>query len=391
MPAGVSSTGLQIKTFEELFSEMEAELLSNVDPEIDTSEDAAIGQILRNAAKKLAEVWELLDTAYGAFDESNAQGSLLEAVAGLTGTYREAATKGRVTINCVLAAGTSLTPLHAVRHVTDETSVWHPVAGITAAITGTVPVLFECERTGVVEAAAGTLAVIVTPVAGWSSATNPLDAEPGRAQETIEELRIRRREELRAQGGCTLAATHADVLLVEGVRSVAVFENDTSVTVGTLPPHSFEVVIWDGVTLDADDADIFAAVRASKPSGIQAVGSITTTLTDEVTGQPINLAFSRVTQVPITVDLTLAIDAATFPLDGVAQVKAAVAKYGDALKAGNDVFRLGVMAKALTIPGVKDVNACTLNGGTSNIAIGQRQIATFDTSAVFVSTVAAAV
>lgn len=391
MTTGISAAGFQAKTLQEIFDEMESEILTNYDAELDTSEDAAIGQVLRIFSKKLAEGWELLDTAYSAFDESKAEGSLLEEVSALTGTYREPASKGLVTINCTLVVGTALTTAATVGHVTEDSNRWSLKTAFTAPTTGVHALTFECTREGSFDAVAGTLTVIKTPVAGWSSASNPSDAEPGAEIELIEDLRIRRREELRAQGGCTVPAQYADILTVDGVISARVFENDGyRWNDDGLPPKSFEVVIWDGVTPAASNADIWQCIYDNKPAGIESVGSVATTIAD-ASGNEIDVAFSRTTQVPITVAITVARDVDLYPIDGDYQVKAAIVAYGDALRSGNDAIRKRVESAAMQIDGVVDISACTLNGVAANIAIDKRQIAVFDTSTITVTQVAAPV
>lgn len=386
MTTGVSDAGFQGKTLTEIFAEMETEILGDLDAELDTSEDAAIGQILRIASKKLAEGWELLDTAYSAFDESNAQGSLMEALAAFSGTYREAETYGLASIECTLAAGATITTAHRVGHATDETSVWQykgPLS-FSAAMSGVYPLTFECTRAGTVEAVAGTLTQILTPLAGWSSATNPADADPGAPTETIEDLRIRRREELRAQGGCTVPAQYADIIQIDGVISARVFENDSYKWVDGMPPKSVEVVIWDGVTPAADDAEIWECIYLNKPAGIETIGTYAISIED-ASGNNVDLAFSRTAQIPITVAITVAIDASIFPGDGEDQIKAAIVAYGDALRSGNNAVLKKVEGAALSITGAEDIDACTLNGIIDNVSIGPREIAVFDTSAITVT------
>lgn len=393
---GLTTTGFQIKTLTEILADIEAKELADIDAELDISADSAVGQINGSVASKLAEIWELLDSAYGAFDEGNAEDTLLDGISALTGTYREPATKGTVNLDCALTIGTVLSTASVVGKLGDDTNLWQLKEAFTAPSTGTHSLLFESTRTGPIEALAGTLTVIKTPVAGWASATNPLAADVGRTVEEDPDLRLRRRDELRAQGSATVPGLGAKLLLVDGVISAKVFENVGMTTnVDGLPAKSFEAVVWDGISSAALDLDLWTCVYSNKPAGMQAYGDTATTFTDAY-GNSVSIAFSRSEQVEITIVIQAAIRGSEFPVDGVAQIKAAIVAAGAAYGTGVDVYRLQVMAKAQTIAGVKDIPVCTLAtpaipAAPANVAISKRQIATFDAIRITVTTVEASV
>ena len=82
-----------------------------------------------------------------------------------------------------------------------------------------------CTINGPIPAPAGTLTVIDTPVAGWSSVTNPLDAIPGRNLETDTEAMTRRELLLSSQGNGPLQSIVQKVLLLPNVEQAIGFEN----------------------------------------------------------------------------------------------------------------------------------------------------------------------
>ncbi len=214
---------------------------------------------------------------------------------------------------------------------------------------------------------------------------NSLDAVLGRDVESNADFRVRREELLRITGSATLEAIRARVREVEDVLQAFVFENVTNVTdINGLPPKSFEVVVSGG-----DDDDIAETIFLAKPVGIETYGSVTRPVLDSM-GFSHDINFSRPTEVPIYIDLTVSVNSALFPLDGTDQIKAALVAFGDALQIGDDVFALQFKCVPLSVAGVEDVTIFKIDTvtppvGTGNIVIGFRDLATFDTSRITVA------
>jgi hypothetical protein len=76
------------------------------------------------------------------------------------------------------------------------------------------------------------------------------------------------------------------------------FENDTDEEdeLG-LPPHSFEQVVYGGL-----DFDIAKAIYRRKGAGIQTYGNVTVPV-QSISGQVININFSRPSPVPVWVKI----------------------------------------------------------------------------------------
>lgn len=82
-----------------------------------------------------------------------------------------------------------------------------------------------CTQTGPIPAPANTLTVIDTPVSGWASVNNPLDAIPGTNLETDTEAMDRRKRLLESQGNGPLQSIVQKVLLLPNVEQAIGFEN----------------------------------------------------------------------------------------------------------------------------------------------------------------------
>ncbi len=222
---------------------------------------------------------------------------------------------------------------------------------------------------------------------------NQLDAiVVGQDLETDVELRLRRVEDLRAQGNATIEAIKSDVLEVVGVDEVFVFNNPSDIVdADGLPPHSFEVVVK---APSATDAQIATAIFLSGGAGIGSFGSITEIVTDSQ-GFAQTIKFSRAAEVTIFIDITVVTNTdpavgPVYPSDGDAQVAAALVAKGNTLGIGDDVILEFIKCDAFDVSGVLDIPVFEMDvtefpSATANIPIGGRSISDFDTSRIVVT------
>lgn len=442
MPWGVSSEGFNQPSLDEIKTELEDAFKAAFGESIDINPQSNFGQLIGILAEREADLWALGQAVWSAFTPDGATGVSLDELCGITGTIREPATPSTVTITATgtnatvlpvgrvvsvasigtrfvtLAEGTlaSLTawapstaytvgarrsnasrsyvctvggtsagsggPTTTASAITDGTVTWRYMGEGTAA----VDIACESEDTGPKTATSGTLTVIETPVSGWSSVINLLDATLGTNLETDAALRLRREAELRATGNASLEAIRADVLQVEDVISCTVFENPDDATDGDgLPPHSIEVLARGGT-----DAAVAAAIFGTVAAGIQTYGTTTETVTDSQ-GIDHDISFTRPSEQTVYVTINLTIDEDVYPADGDDQVKAAIVAWGDAQDTGRDVVSSVISAQAISnVPGILDSTALIkLTPGptlTTTIVITSRQLAVYDTSRISVVT-----
>lgn len=337
------------------------------------------------------ELWELAESVYAARTREGASGAALDDVNAITGSARDEASRSLVIQSLVLEAGTTVSAGSVVSLVGSPDIRFRTRLDVVAGITGTYSVQCEAEEPGPIAAPAGSLTVIETPVVGWLSTTNPADAAVGASRESDAAYRARGEAELATAGTAPLDAIRADLLEVPGVISVSVFQNVTdAIDVNGLPPHSVEAIVYDGtsdgsaVTDDAIAEALFAAVGG----GIATHGTITVNVTD-ATGEVHAVAFSRPAERLVYVSATLSVA----PVRGwastsTAAAKAAIVAFGRAgFLVGDDVVRFRLMSSLFASRGLIDVTAFTLGFapspvGTTNLGIGARELAAFDTSRV---------
>lgn len=382
------NTGLTIPQYTDEVGAMNGALQGKIRSDLDTDPDQPIGQIVGIIVAALVQVYEDVQSIIDAMDPDNAEDAALDNVCALTGTRRNLDERGTVAIDCVLAGGTIIPATARVSLDTDAANVWQVNAPFRAPSDGTYRLAFTAVNVGAILATAGHLTVIATPVAGWSSATNTLDAMPGALTETNADLRVRRVDELSAEGAANVSATSGAAEKINGVISATTLQNTTMVTdANGLPPKSYRLIIWDGVSPAAANQAIFDCVLANQPAGIEPSGAIAGTSTD-ARGDVWPVAFSRAPQTPITVAITIVKDS-TFPTAGAAALEAAIVVDGmENRKVGQiasvDRTRAVCFRRnddgTFVIPGIVSITSCTLNGATADIDPGPLGIATYDTS-----------
>lgn len=396
--AGLDSTGLTIKTTDEILDEINADMRATISPGLNLSSASVLGQINGIMASKLAELWEVARAVYSAFDPDGATGASLDRLAAITGTVRQAATKSRVTATVNLDDGFSQAAGTMVAHVDGDPArrfVNAEAAANASGITDDFAVIFEAETAGATECLAAQLTVIAEPITGWNSITNAAAATVGLETDTDSQLRVRRRDEL-AGGSHTVDAIRTDLLQDEdlGVLFVRVLENDTDTTdADGVPRKSIEAIVYGPASPTSDDDQALAeALWAAKPAGIRAYGTTSKTVTDDQ-GNEHTVSFTRPTLKNVYLEIDIVIDADEYPADGDDQVAAALVAVGDDnYQPGDDVIAERIKAAAFTVDGVLDVSALRLGFtaspvGTANLTIALREIADLDTGRVVVTSV----
>lgn len=444
MAFGLTLTGFVPKTLDDIKAELEAAFKASFGESIDLTPQSNFSQIIGVMSERYADLWAQAQGVYAALSPSDATGVSLDNVAAITGTVREPSRPSTVTI---IATGTPATVLSTgrvvsvagtgVRFVTTANgtivavSAWAsttayslgdfvrnggtqrvyvcttagtsagsggPTTTASAITDGTVVWRYVGEGTGKVEIAAEseddgpkvgnafTITTIETPVAGWSSVNNLLDATLGADTETDAALRLRRAEELRTAGRAAVEAIRSAILEVDSVTACTVFENVTDATDGDgLPPHSVEALVQGGVA-----ADIREALWTNTAAGIRTYGTTSGTHTDSQ-GIAHTVQFSRPTEVDIYVIVNVTAEQQNWPSDGAAQVKQAIVDWGDAQRTGKDVVAAAIIAQTFRVAGVLDAEALidTAPAPTlsTTLPIALRELAVYDTGRITVNVV----
>lgn len=388
MAFGITETGFVRKTQADIIAEINEEMLSRISSRLNLQAETPLGQINGIFSERLAEVWELLEEVVHSTDPDNATGFLLRQVSAITGTRPQAATKGTVTLRLTLNDG-ALVAAGSIAQVEDQpTNRWVTLADVenTSGITDDFDVEAEAETAGPFVANAGTISEIVTPASGWTAVTNPLDADPGEPADDDPGLRIRREAELAKAGSATVRAIRADVLQVEGVETVRVFNNPSDVTDGDgLPPHSVEVLVLGG-----DDQEVAEAIFATVGAGIYTHG-VDSAVVEDDEGLLHTVRYTRPTQILIYLEIDVDCDSLTIPDDVDGLIRTDVAEFGEEQQeVGDDVVIAHLHVPVFGVQSVEDVTEIRVGIApspvqTTNYVIGVREIARLDTTRIVVN------
>ncbi len=248
--------------------------------------------------------------------------------------------------------------------------------------------LMKSEDFGVEIALALTLIVIETPISGWDSCSNTLDAIVGRTAEPDVPYRQRQQNSLQISGSATVEAIKSSLIQVTGVTGATVIENDTSVIDGDgRPPHSFEAIVVGGT-----DIDVATDIFLNKAAGIEAHGNTTENVTDSQ-GIVHSISFSRATPIYMWMEITLTKSTEiAYPTDGDQQIIDEATTIGSVYEIDNDVIVQQFFSAVYSVPGVAsaviEIATSAAPAGPpgafspNNLSIASDELAEFDSTRI---------
>ena len=372
---GVTDTGFIRKRLDQLLEELDAAVKGVFGENFNVSPESPDGQINGIVSESNANLWEIAEQAYNAFNPSAASGVTLSNLVQLNGITRLPAVPSRVELTITGTAGTVI-PVDSLVSTAGTGNQFATEADVAIGPGGTVIVFANATEVGRVEALAGTVTEIDTPITGWASVTNVADATVGTLEETDVELRARRQRSVARDAQAIVDSIFAAVANVPGVTKTVVLENDTDATdANGLPPHSFQVIAEGG-----DDDAIAQVIWLKKPAGILSFGNVTVTINDSQ-GLPHDISFTRPTNVDIYVEVDL-LTGDGYPPNGDDLIKQAIVDYvegrlisGRGFTLAEDVIYTRLYTPINTAVDYHEITGLRIGTapapvGTANIAIG---------------------
>lgn len=265
--------------------------------------------------------------------------------------------------------------------------VFQTVNFTTTTNLGIVKVSTVCDvvanEVGPIEQVVNSIDTIATPILGWDSVINPLEASTGTNRETDEEYRIRFRDSKFDRATNTLEAIYSAILRTPTVEEVIIYENDTDVTdVNGVTAHSFLPIVIGGVS-----SDIANAIWNNKPIGISSEGNTTVSIVD-IQGFNHDVSFQRPTPVPVYISVSLTTDG-NYPVDGDDKVKSALVTYFGNLRVGEDIIYSRLYTPINTVHGHQIdslfIGTSPSPVGTANITIPFSSVATISDSNIVIT------
>ena len=334
--------------------------------------DSKDGQMVALVALAVHDANNTAIQVYNSFSPSSGMADALTRNVKINGIARKAATNSTVDVTLTGTAGTTITN----GSVKDANGViWNLPASVTIDVGGSVTVTATCANSGAVAAVAGSITKINTPTRGWTAVSNASAATVGSAAETDAQLRARQAQSVAIPALTPFDAVDGAIANVAGVNRHKLYENDTgAVNSDGIPAHSIAAIVDGG-----DVTEIAQTIRGKKGQGVGTYGSTTVTVPDKY-DNPHAISFSRSTDVPIYVAITLKVFTGYTTQVGE-QIKQAIADYINSLTIGDDVLlsRLYSPANLGVVSGGNakyyDINALAIGKSAGTVAASNVVIA----------------
>lgn len=398
--AGLTPTGFEVKTIDQILADMEAIELVQVSPSLNIQPPDIVGVMNGMVAQMASDLWLLGLALYSGMDPDLASDDQLTGLSEITGTERLAPAQTQAP-HCTVSIAPSFvtaapeTMFAAVSGnpaavFTNKEAVAYPGGGGNQNVT----VDFQAVLAGPTQCLTGTLTVMSQPLTGWNSITNPNPSVIGFNVESDPDLRVRRRQELSSNGGGTPGAIKSAVLTqlvtpttTSNTIGCTVLFNDTdAVDVNGLPPHSIEVIANQPTPTSGDDQALVNLIFEEKAAGINTYsGNATSKVATDSEGNTETIFYTRPTSVPIYIAITVQTTgaAAFIAAGGVAAVQAALANYANGVNGNPGEYQPGVNVVAnplkaqvftspndpsVGVPGVVDVTAFAIGFAPSPVS-----------------------
>jgi uncharacterized phage protein gp47/JayE len=344
---------------------------ARISADIDTSEGSFLWDALMPAALELAladdrlrTVFELgfVQTTFGEFLDQRAEehGVARRQAVAATGQVTFTGTDGTL----ILAGTTVVSPgSDAVMPQEVATDADATIAGGTATVAATATTAGAAGNLAV-----GAIQIVDPPVAGVDSVTNAVAFTGGLEEEDDDSLRTRLLTFVRNPGTSGNQADYTNwALEVPGVGGVSVVPLEDG-------PGTVTVAIIGTDYLPAS-AGVVAEVQEYIAPGGSNAGTGKAPIGAAVTVE----AASAVT-INVAADLTIESGYDTGDVETAA--RASIQSYIDsiAFATDNDVRHARVVTAILDTPGIVDATSVTLNGGSANIPLGAKDVATLGTT-----------
>jgi len=352
----------------------------------DYDHDTFEGEITEIMAQLLGQQSEYDQAVYDARSPGNATGIQLDSLALIAGVTRNAATYGTATGTITGTVGTIIVQGKLIEWGGDAGDArWALTDDITIPASGTITSTWQAVEKGEIIATTGDTVTIVTPVSGWTSVSFAADATPGNELETDAALRVRRQQSLQRSGARNSAALLAALLDLDFVTGAVVLTNRTAASVTTdgitLDAYTVGCVVAPSTITTAQKAEVVAAIYDSLgvTDGTGGTNSGTVTKSD---GRVETIYYSLAANSNVTVDFTLAMESGYVAADVEDALEELVSDYFLTLSVGATVYPSPLIALAMSLDGIANVNALLLNGGASAVTHTAVQLPVLSTFSV---------
>ena len=256
--------------------------------DVDLSPSTQDAELIGAFAESIDDTAQAVETVYNGRNPDVATGQNLRSTCRLNGVNVILGSFAFVNLAAVIKAG-AVVPAGTL--VQDEDTGATYTFDIDTTGTGSTQTV-SCTATAMgTTSAAGKVTQIVTPTYGLISVTNPMASTPAAADETDEQLRLRRRQSTAMPTQAMVDSVRASLLAVSAVGKMRLWENSNGVQASAktgdyaLPPHSISAVVTSGAA-----ADIGLAIFQRKSLGCTTAGDQLVVVND-VIGNPVEIRY----------------------------------------------------------------------------------------------------
>lgn len=286
---------------------------------IDLSDDTQDGQLTGSLAEAYSNQDQQVELIAKVCDPNQAQGSYLSTLVVINGIERNGSTSSTATLSLTGTDGTVIAAGSQVRE--DQNNEVFTTDNAVTIASGVATVTASALNSGAIVATSGTITIIDSQIAGWESVTNSNDANVGQAEESDEDLRVRRKNSVAIASTGNVDSVLGAVSALDDVDSAVVKENFTGTTDSDgITAHSIAVIVEGG-----DATEIAETILNTKSAGCDTFGSLTETVTDSQ-GFDVDVDYSRPDDQNVYIAMEIR-PLADYPTDGDDQIKANIIDY----------------------------------------------------------------
>ena len=293
----IDSTGLQLKSYDVILSELTTDMKSIYGDDINVDSDSPDGQMLNIFAQASTDMREIVQRIYDILDIDNATGANLDRAVALLGITRKGGTR---TITPITVTTSAACTIKGINQDPDDPYTVQDNAGNKWNLQNThyfsgadsASLAFQAEIIGKQETTPNTITTPVTIVLGVSTINNPTVATiVGEDEESDFELRARAKRSVMLASTGFVDSLYAALMNLDGMGSVRILENTTDTTdANGTSPHSIHVIVSGSATNNS----IAKTILEKRGAGCGMDGDISLTLLN-ADGYPIDIKWSNVT------------------------------------------------------------------------------------------------
>lgn len=336
----IDGSGYHYPTYNDILAQLIDDMQTIYGSGIYLGVDSQDYEMLSKIAEKIYDTYQTIEMAYNAHSPVTSIGVGLDYVVAINGIARKQATKSIATLTLTGTPGTIIE--NGV--VADINGImWDLPESVQLDQNGTADAQATCRDYGVVTAAQNTITRIMTPVYGWQSVTNVLNATVGTVTETDSELRARQAESVSLPAKSVIESLNAALKTLTDIGRVAIYENDTDDTDSNgIPGHSICAVVEGSI-----DQLVAETIFRRKGLGCGTYGSTEISVIDDY-GSSHAIKFQRLQYVDVDIKITIT-KRAGWVNTIEDEIKNAIVTYLDSFTIGTDLTTSIIWMVAQTV------------------------------------------